>query len=108
MDISETAVPWNTNTPYPLNRSSVLRNAPEASGVYGLRTPGQWVYIGRCSNIREALLNYLSGQLPQVLQAEPNLFHFDVCPPRQRVERQRELIQHFQPVCNRKHLDRVA
>ena len=86
---------------YPLNRSSVIRHAPEASGVYGLQNAGQWDYIGQCPNKREALFKYLSGQMPYVLQSQPNGFAFELCPPRTRMERQRQLAQHFQPVCNK-------
>ena len=74
---------------YPLNRSSVIRHAPEASGVYGLQNVTHWVYIGQCPNIREAL------------QSQSNVFVFELCPPRKRMERQHELVQRFQPVCNK-------
>ena len=55
---------------YPLNRSSVIRHAPEASGVYGLQNVTHWVYIGQSPNIRGALLKYLSGQMPYVLEKQ--------------------------------------
>ena len=86
---------------YPLNRSSVIRHAPEASGVYGLQNVTHWVYIGQCPNIRGALLKYLSGQMPYVLQSQANVFVFELCLPRKRMERQHELVQRFQPVCNK-------
>jgi hypothetical protein len=83
---------------YPLNRSSVIRHAPEASGVYGLQNARHWVYIGQCPNIRVALLKYLSGQMPYVLQSQSSVFVFELCRPRKRMERQHELVQRFQPV----------
>ena len=86
---------------YPLNRSSVIRHAPEASGVYGLQNARHWVYIGQCPNIRGALLKYLSGQMPYVLQSQSNVFVFELCLPRKRMGRQHELVQRFQPVCNK-------
>jgi len=47
-----------------------MRNAPEESGVYGLYSQNRWVYIGHRSNIRKALLEYLSGQMPYGLQGQ--------------------------------------
>ena len=63
-----------------LTRTSVMRNAPEESGVYGLSVPGKWVYIGHSFNIRKALLEYLSGQMPYVLQWQPSYFAFELIP----------------------------
>ena len=95
---------WEADVPHPLNRTGVMRHAPEASGVYGLRHEKQWVYIGQCPNIRKALLKYLAGQMPYVLQSQPNLFVFELCAPRRRVGRQRELTQRYHPTCNKKHM----
>jgi hypothetical protein len=97
-------VSWDMATPYSLNRSNVLRNAPDHSGVYGLRRDEQWIYVGQSPNIQRGLLEYLSGHLPYVLQWQPNLFLFEVCPPRERVQRQRDLAQRYQPACNKKRL----
>ena len=72
--------------------------------MYGLRREEEWVYIGQCPNIRKGLLKYLGGQMPYVLQSQPNTFVFEPCPPRKRVERQRELAQRYHPSCNKKHM----
>ena len=95
---------WDTTTPYPLNRTSVLRNAPEDSGVYIQRRDDLWIYIGQSPNIQRALLEYLSGHQPSVLEWQPNLFLFEVCSPQKRLVRQRELALRYQPACNRKIL----
>ena len=99
---------WDNAVSYPLNRTGVLHHAPETSGVYGLRQAHQWVYIGQSPNIRKALLKYLAGQMPYVLQAQPNLFVFELCAPRQRAVRQRELTQRYHPSCNKKHMKIAA
>ena len=85
-----------------LTRSSVMRNAPEESGVYGLYSHNRWVYIGHRSNIRKALLEYLSGQMPYVLQWQPSYFVFEPLPYRERIARHKELVARHHPVCNRK------
>ncbi len=80
----------------------MLKNAPEESGVYGLALPGKWVYIGSSFNIRRALLDYLSGQKPYVLQWQPRQFTFELLPYKARLVRQKELVSQYRPVCNRK------
>jgi hypothetical protein len=93
---------------YPLNRSSVIRHAPEGSGVYGLQNVTHWVYIGHCPNIRGALLKYLSGQMPYVLQSESNVFVFELCLPRKRMERQQSNRHDVAiPVCGMTNRDRA-
>jgi hypothetical protein len=101
-------IDWENAVPFPLNRTNVIRYVPEASGVYGLRNTGSWVYIGEGANIRGALLRYLSGRLPSVLISEPHLFVFELCSPRKRAERHRELVQRYQPMCNKKPLTAKA
>src|SRR5204863_5397426 len=91
-------------SPYPLNRTSVLHNVKEVSGVYGLLNGNSWVYIGEDSNVQRALLECLSGQRPCVLQFQPTVFVFELCPPRNRKPRQRELVQIYRPPCNKKSL----
>jgi hypothetical protein len=95
-------VEWHQPQRFPMTRTSVIRNAPEESGVYGMCSPGKWIYIGHSSNIRKTLLNYLSGQMPYVLQWQPKSFVFEALPYKLRIERHKELVGHHQPVCNRK------
>ncbi len=92
---------WDNSLQFPLTRSSVLRNAPEESGVYGLYSPGRWVYIGQSFDIRRTLLAYLSGQMPAVLQWQPKYFTYELMPYKQRMARKKELVAQLQPVCNR-------
>jgi len=95
-------VEWSSSERFTLNRTSVLRNAPEESGVYGLCSADQWVYIGHSSSVRKALLEYLRGQMPYVLQWQPKHFMFEVLPYKERISRQKALVAHYQPTCNRK------
>ena len=93
---------WGNLQRFTLTRTSVVRNAPEESGVYGLCSHDKWVYIGHSFNVRKALLDYLSGQMPSVLQWQPKQFIFELLPYKQRIPRQKELVGHYQPICNRK------
>ena len=92
---------WAKQDKFPLTRTSVMRNAPEESGVYGLYSPDKWVYIGHKSNIRKALLDYLSGQMPYVLQWQPKYFVFECLHYNERGARLKELVARHQPVANR-------
>ena len=93
---------WSSSQRFTLNRTSVLRHAPEESGVYGLCNADQWIYIGHSSSVRKALLEYLRGQMPYVLQWQPKHFMFEVLPYKLRISRQKVLVTHYQPTCNRK------
>jgi excinuclease UvrABC nuclease subunit len=95
-------VEWTNPQRFTLTRTSVTRNVPEESGVYGLCNPGRWIYIGHSSNIRKAMLEYLSGQMPYVLQWQPRHFTFELIPYKERASRHKELVAQYQPVCNRK------
>ena len=93
---------WDEQHGFLLTRTSVVRNAPEESGVYGLYSPGKWVYIGHASNIRKALLDYLSGRRPYVLQWQPKYFVFECLPYKERIAKHKGLVARHQPICNRK------
>ena len=93
---------WAKQQKFLLTRTSVMRNASEESGVYGLCSPDKWIYIGHRSNIRKALLEYLSGQMPYVLQWQPKYFVFECLPYKERIARHKELLVQHQPLCNRK------
>lgn len=93
---------WEKLQRFSLTRTSVNQNAPEESGVYGLLLSDRWIYIGHGFNIRKALLDYLSGQMPYVLQWQPRQFTFELLPYKDRWARQKELVAQYRPVCNRK------
>jgi hypothetical protein len=40
--------------------------------------------------------------MPYVLQWQPKQFMFEVLPYKQRIARQKALVAHYLPVCNRK------
>ena len=94
-------VEWDRLQRFLLTRASVMRNAPEESGVYGLYSPNKWISICQTSNIRKALLDYLSGQRPSVLQWQPRYFVFECLYYKERSARLKELVAHHQPIANR-------
>ena len=56
---------------------SVLLNAPETSGVYGLYSV-LWIYIGEAENIRLRLLEHLGGDNRCINHYRPSSFAFEL------------------------------
>jgi hypothetical protein len=77
---------------------SVITNAPETSGVYGLFS-ALWVYIGEADNIRDRLLKHLDGDLPCLRRYWPSGFAFELVSPAARHLRHEYLIDKYQPYC---------
>jgi len=95
-------MPWNGTNGFSYNRTSVIANAPEASGVYALFNQGVWVYIGEAQNIRDRLLQHLTNeQNVCVAKAHPQWFAYELLWPAYRVARQDGLILELNPTCNK-------
>jgi hypothetical protein len=94
-------VPFENHGNRSFTWSSIGKNAPMGSGVYGLSNASQWIYIGETANIQAMLLQHL--QTPQALLREhiPSGFTFELSPAEHRVERQHQLVTELEPVGNR-------
>ena len=86
------------------NATSVQREAPACSGVYGLSDSREWIYVGESDNIQGCLLELLQDMSASELLRErtPTGFSFEICHPSSRVARQDRLVQEFKPVMNRR------
>ncbi len=82
--------------------TSIQKNAPECSGVYGLSNGLEWVFIGEASNIRAQLLTHLKEVGTVLTSRRPTGFSFEICSPADRSNRQARLVHDFQPFCNRR------
>ena len=80
-------------------RESILRNAPESSGVYGLFS-AFWIYVGAAENIRARILKHLEGDDPCIVRYRPSGFAFELVAPRDRYHRRMHLAKELQPLCN--------
>ena len=80
---------------------SVDKNAPAASGVYGLADARQWIYVGETSNIHAELRRLLERPGPDLQAYRPSGFTFELCPQELRRGRQIQLIDELGPVGNR-------
>jgi hypothetical protein len=86
---------------YKWNRESVISNAPEASGVYGLYN-AVWIYVGEADNIQARLLELLAGDNPSISIYGPSGFAFELGPPNARSRRYQEVARRVEPICNKK------
>lgn len=94
---------WDGTGGFLFNRTSILANAPEASGVYALFNEGVWVYIGEAQNIKERLLQHLTNSHnTDVTRANPQWFAYELVAAAYRVARQDVLIAGLRPTCNKR------
>jgi hypothetical protein len=101
-DVTRGADPFGGNCyfNYKLERDSVVANAPETSGVYGLYN-AVWIYVGEADNIRSRLLEHLANNHPGLDRYRPSGLAFEVVPPEARTQRFQELVQQTEPICQR-------
>jgi hypothetical protein len=99
----DTAAPMsfaeNRYSKFLFQRESILRNAPDSSGVYGLFS-AFWIYIGAAENIRARILKHLEGDDPCIVRYRPSGFAFELASPRDRHRRRMYLMKDLQPLCN--------
>ena len=94
-------MPWRNVRSFPYNPASVRQNAPAASGVYGVFTAHEWVYIGESQDLQARLLQHLNGDNPCISTSGSTAFSFELVPVHQRAARQAALVLEFHPLCNR-------
>src|SRR6266436_10063241 len=76
----------NRYSKFLFQRESILQNAPESPGVYGLYN-AFWIYIGEAENLRARLLQHLDGDDPCIVRFQPSGFAFELTPPSERRRR---------------------
>jgi hypothetical protein len=80
---------------------SIEKNAPPASGVYGLADARQWIYVGETADIQAALLKHLASPHAFLRDHPPSGFTYELTNPGQRIERQNQLVLELEPMGNR-------
>jgi excinuclease UvrABC nuclease subunit len=81
--------------------TSVDKNAPAASGVYGLSDARQWLYVGETANIQAELLRRLQSPDAFLKEHAPSGFTFELSAAEHRMDRQNRLIFELDPIGNR-------
>jgi len=79
---------------------SVQKNAPSASGVFGISSAREWIYIGETDDLQRQLMEYLSETNTFVKARTPTGFTFELCSAGSRVARQSALVRELRPVGN--------
>ena len=79
--------------------ATIRREAPEASGVYGISNSRRWLYIDETENIRASLMEYL-GDSAESSQDPPTGFSFELSPAYNRTARRDRLIAELAPLQN--------
>ena len=80
--------------------TSVHKNAPAASGVYGLSSAREWIYIGEADDVKGRLLEHLRERDTFLRTGIPTGFTFELCASESRVARQESLVRELRPACN--------
>lgn len=92
-------MPFPTQDSKPFTKQRVENLKVGQIGVYGLFRSDTWVYIGR-GHIRARLLDHLGGDNPCITKENPDQW-VDIVTS-EDVQKEKELIAEFQPVCNKK------
>lgn len=94
-------MPFENQITLAFSLMSVRKNAPALSGVYGLSSAREWIYVGHSDNIQGELLQYLAKSAESERHTHPTGFTFELCPSETRVARQDRLVRELEPVGNR-------
>jgi hypothetical protein len=78
---------------------TIEREAPEASGVFGISNSRRWLYIADTENIRASLMGYLADSAANA-QDQPAGFSFELSPAYNRTARRDRLIAELTPLQN--------
>jgi hypothetical protein len=90
---------FHVQSPRLFDKASIEGLQAGHNGVYGIYRANQWIYVGK-GDIRERLLGHLNGDNACVLKENPSRFVYEVTFLMD--EREQQLIQELNPICNRK------
>lgn len=76
---------------------SIQKNAPEASGIYGLFNHRECLFVGQSSNIRAQLLIDLAELSSSLRIERPTGFAIELCSPGERDIRLESLVRELRP-----------
>ena len=76
---------------------SGVRKAPNASGVYTIYSPQQWVYVGESDDVRQSLFRLLNESTAWMDRYGPLSFSFEELSPAERAACQVALVEELHP-----------
>ena len=77
---------------------TIEREAPMASGVYGISNAKRWIFIEETENIRASLMGYLANSNGSASTDPPSGFSFELSPSYSRTARRDRLIAELAPL----------
>ena len=81
---------------------SIAKNAPPASGVYGLADACRWIYIGETADIQAELLRHVHNPPAFLREYSPSGFTYELSTAGHRIDRQNQLAFELEPIGNRR------
>src|SRR6185295_7327045 len=92
------AAPWQPQGHcHPFETAVVERLVPADSGIFGLHTRRQQLFIGEAANLREALLLHRKEAAKSFRGRQPSYFSFELCETPLCASRAQALIAQYHP-----------
>lgn len=92
------ATPWQPQgNCHPFEGAIVEKSVPAVSGVYGLHTQRQQLFVGEAADLRATLLLHWNELGNLFLGRQPTHFSFEVCDADTRAQRVQQLIAKHRP-----------
>jgi hypothetical protein len=74
-------MPFENQIAHAFTPMSVRKNAPALSGVYGLASAQEWIFVGESDDIQKKLLQHLEESGTFLKVRKPTGFTFELCSP---------------------------
>jgi hypothetical protein len=94
-------VPFENRFARAFTAVNIEREAPAASGVYGISNAKSWIFIDETENIRGSLMEYLANANGPSAD-QPSGFSFELSPSYNRTARRDRLIAELAPIQKRR------
>jgi hypothetical protein len=91
---------YQTGDTFAFLYQGVEEKAPNASGVYVIYTPAQWVYVGQSDDLQKSLFGHLNEPGTCMGGFGPLSFSFELVPADARLARYQALLAELSPACN--------
>lgn len=91
-------------TDHPFTEDGILRYAPVAGGVYLIHSDTKWIYAGQSDNIYRRLNQHLDGddRIARCIRRHgAQHFRYEEVSYFERDRREREVIDYYNPECNK-------
>ncbi len=85
---------WQNGHYYMFSKLMILNGAPAESGIFGLYSSPDRIFLGESANIRDILLR-LYRNMERFGLNRPNGFTFEICPPDSRMQKLRDLLAEY-------------